>query len=137
MAEKTYLGGLKKEPEADVLRLECLETLMKLHKAEGDFVRMSTLWQNTPIEELQLQNYYSRADRHTRHLESGRSQALELLLTLRTALLQLEQKLEIQITWTPDSPEWKETQKYLQARTYWRALSVYFRKWIQKTQQQR
>ncbi|KAF8574808.1 hypothetical protein K439DRAFT_1624058 [Ramaria rubella] len=110
MAEKTYLGGLKKEPEADVLRLEYLETLMKLHKAEGDFVRMSTLWQNTPIEELQLQNYYSRADRHMCHLES--------------ALLQLEQKLEIQITWTPDSPEWKEMQKYLQARTYQRTLNI-------------
>ncbi|KAF8572998.1 hypothetical protein K439DRAFT_1564199, partial [Ramaria rubella] len=83
--QKTYLGGLKKEPEADVLRLEYLETLMKLHKAD---------------------------------------QALELLLTLRTALLQLEQKLEIQITWTPDSPEWKEMQKYLQARTYRRTLNI-------------
>jgi hypothetical protein len=52
----------------------------------------------------------------------GHSQALELLVMLRTALIGLEQKLQIQCTWTPDCLEWKETERYLNMRIYQCAL---------------
>jgi hypothetical protein len=57
-------------------------------------------------------------------METGCSQALELLLTLRKGLMDLKQKLEIQVTWTPQSEEWQETEKYLNMRTYQRALDT-------------
>ncbi|KAF8580082.1 hypothetical protein K439DRAFT_1620080 [Ramaria rubella] len=124
LAKKAYLRGLKKEPETDILKLEYLSTLIKLHKAEADFSQITHEWQLVPVEELQLHDYYHHAERSTCNLKMGRTQALELLLTLRQALLDLERKLEIQKTWTPDSEEWKTTERYLNMRTYQRALDT-------------
>ncbi|KAF8573586.1 hypothetical protein K439DRAFT_1665734 [Ramaria rubella] len=123
-AEKAYLRGLKTEPELDVLKIEYLSTLIKLRQAETDFSRVSQQWELVPVEELRLDNYYRRAEKHMRHLETGRSQALELLLTLRKALFDLEHKLGIYETWMPACQEWQETEKYMNMRTYQRALDT-------------
>jgi hypothetical protein len=99
-----------------------MKLLTDVHRTE--FACASQEWQYTPVEDLRLNNFYHRAKSQTRHLESGQSQALKLLLTLRKALLDLEQKLEIQVTWTPESEEWQETEAYLIMRTYQRAINT-------------
>ncbi|KAF8587248.1 hypothetical protein K439DRAFT_854298 [Ramaria rubella] len=123
-AEKAYLRGLKTETELDVLKIEYLSTLIKLHQAKTDFSRVSQQWELVPVEELRLDNYYRRTEKHTCPLETGRSQALELLLTLRKALFDLEHKLGIHETWTPACQDWQETEKYMNMRTYQRALDT-------------
>jgi hypothetical protein len=99
-----------------------MKSLTDVHRTE--FAHALQEWQYTPVEDLHLDDFYHRAESQTRHLESGRSQALELLLTLRKVLLDLEQKLEIQVTWTPESEEWRETEAYLNMRTYQRVLNM-------------
>ncbi|KAF8478345.1 hypothetical protein JB92DRAFT_2768666, partial [Gautieria morchelliformis] len=124
LAEKVYLQSLKKEPERDILKLEYLRTLIRLRDAEQKFSQVCDVWLTTSAEELGLPSYYGRAERLTRHMETGRRQALEILVTLRTTLMQLEQKLNIAETWTPNSVEWQETECYLNIRTYQRRVDV-------------
>ncbi|KAF8577527.1 hypothetical protein K439DRAFT_1533176 [Ramaria rubella] len=109
--------SLKTEPELDVLNIEHLSTLIKLRQADQQ-------WELVPVEELRLDNYYHHAEKHTRHLETGHSQALELLLTLRKALFDLEHKLGIYETWMPACQGWQETEKYMNMHTYQRALDT-------------
>ncbi|KAF8572835.1 hypothetical protein K439DRAFT_1625499, partial [Ramaria rubella] len=64
--EREYLKGLKHEPEGDVLKMEYLETLIKLHTADAKWAEASNTWMNTDVSALQGEATYGMASSKTR-----------------------------------------------------------------------
>ncbi|KAF8493123.1 hypothetical protein JB92DRAFT_3235034 [Gautieria morchelliformis] len=110
-AEKEYLSNLKHKPEGDILKMQYLETLVKLMAANAD------------ITDLQGIGAYARASASSRHLEMARARSLENLLTLQEAVQDLESKLEIGEHWEKGSPAWIATQAMIDSRAYRQAIN--------------
>ncbi|KAF8491772.1 hypothetical protein JB92DRAFT_3085088 [Gautieria morchelliformis] len=114
-AEKEYLSNLKHEPEGDILKMQYLETLVKLMAANQ--------WKSADITDLQGIGAYAGASASSRHLEMARARSLETLLTLQEAVQDLESKLEIGERWEKGSPAWIATQAMIDSRAYRQAIN--------------
>ena len=70
---------------------------------------------------LGTKGYESEAS-ETRRMESAKVQGLDSVLTLQTAARSIEQKLGIQIRWTPYTDEWKRVDKSCAEREFDKAV---------------
>jgi hypothetical protein len=66
--------------------------------------------------------YYQSASAGTRKLESARKKSLERKLTLQKAVCDIEEKLGVDVRWTPHSTEWLATEVMQYEWDYRRAL---------------
>ncbi|KAF8531755.1 hypothetical protein JB92DRAFT_3298025 [Gautieria morchelliformis] len=107
--EKAYLISLEKEPPADILKIQYLETLKKLHAADQ--------WRHTPATNLRQVTFYRSDWQSTSWIESARISGLD-------SVLLLQKVLDIDRRWEPGSEEWKHWEDYLVKREYHRAVDV-------------
>jgi hypothetical protein len=75
-------------------------------------------WKNTSVQELQQGDFYRKDETYTHSVECARVRRLDSLLTLQSAAEDLEMKLDIDLRWTPSSPQWKATAATMANREY-------------------
>lgn len=93
-------------------------SLFSLYSFRTAYEATSAKWKNTSVQELQQGDFYRKDETYTHSVECARVRRLDSLLTLQSAAEDLEMKLDIDLRWTPSSPQWKATAATMANREY-------------------
>ncbi|KAG1726327.1 hypothetical protein EDD22DRAFT_789520, partial [Suillus occidentalis] len=119
--EKTYLQGLRTEPEDETLQMEYFQRLINLGASKDELDASSSVWAvATPATVHGLASDESA----TRRLETARRHALENYEKDLRFVQELERKLSITRRWTPEDPDWQSAGRLVANRKYQRALDT-------------
>ncbi|KAI0083766.1 hypothetical protein BDY19DRAFT_998324 [Irpex rosettiformis] len=118
--ERQFLTSLKNEPEERVLEVSYVEALIARDKANA-ILQQATMQFRI---EVPTRGVIDRAHNEsaTRHLETTRRNAMHAMTVAIQAVNELELKLDIAETWTPQHPQYVETVRYMQTRRFHCAL---------------
>ncbi|EIW82713.1 hypothetical protein CONPUDRAFT_163795 [Coniophora puteana RWD-64-598 SS2] len=117
--EKVYLEALQQEPVEESLRMEYWQRAVNLKAYEQELAATRDTWHtHTPQMAPGTNNDTSKA------LKTAHRHALQKYEKERELVHDLEKRLGISETWTPDSPEWQETGRLVGRRKYQRALDT-------------
>ncbi|KAI0083349.1 hypothetical protein BDY19DRAFT_987928 [Irpex rosettiformis] len=124
--EHKFLTSLKNEPEERILEVAYVEALIARDQAEYAFIVQCFSKQQPRAADR------FRSESATRRLETMRRNAVHKMTVAIQAVNDLELKLEVAETWTPQHPQYQETLRYIQARRFHRALDKVQRLVVQR-----
>ncbi|KAG8937719.1 hypothetical protein FRC03_007906 [Tulasnella sp. 419] len=113
--EAVYLAGLNKEPEQDTLAIAYVEALDELTAAEKAY---EASWKDLVLPSSQD----TTTELSKCPIKLSFKAAMQKITTCQTNVADLEGQLRINVRWTPESPEYIATKKYIRERKYRRAL---------------
>lgn len=116
--ELKFFAHLGEEEEEDIFKLVYVEALQKLQEVGN---RRASANSRFLGYDHSIGDYNQQAA-HTREIETERRYASEQYERVALEVNELEVRLGIDTRWTPVTPEYKETVKYLQQRRYQQAL---------------
>ncbi|KAJ3504277.1 hypothetical protein NMY22_g17977 [Coprinellus aureogranulatus] len=123
--QQTYFATIGKEPEVDIHRVAYAEMLIELRDAEKEAASKNSAFYNAIPDNYDAlkggQTYESELSR-TRKLESQRKTAREKIRRLLVEIAEMELRMGIEIRWTEDSAEYKDTRKYMHNRAFQKAV---------------
>ncbi|KAI0818788.1 hypothetical protein BC629DRAFT_1588119 [Irpex lacteus] len=118
--EQKFLMNLKNEPEERVLEVAYVEALIARDNADTKLQQAAFQFrEEVPITEASDRE---RNESATRRLETQRRNATHAMTVAIQAVNDLELKLDVAETWTPQHPQYQETLRYMHARQFHRAL---------------
>ncbi|TFY75474.1 hypothetical protein EWM64_g8539 [Hericium alpestre] len=122
--EEKFLQDLKEEPEERVLECAYVEALISRVAADKKWQKTSQVFVDTPLmQSSQGTQAYRNDMRRTARLEASRRNTLVQLEVAQCAVADLEFKIGVRNTWTPEDAQYKEALNYLCKRELHKALN--------------
>ncbi|KAF7965149.1 hypothetical protein HWV62_45386 [Athelia sp. TMB] len=115
--EQAYLEGLSKEPLQETLEMEYYQKLVNLEASKHEYETSRTVW--LAVGPAEAARGYTNADLS---IEAARRKLLATYEKDLKIVLDLEEKLNIDARWTPQSEEWARAGNMVAMRRYQRAL---------------
>ncbi|QRV77134.1 hypothetical protein RhiJN_05149 [Ceratobasidium sp. AG-Ba] len=114
--ERQYLESFKSELPEDTFAIEYLSILEKLAAKQAKYDTCAA--KNFHFENGPSLSNLHRTALHTSRLENRRRNARDQLMTLRDAVLQMEEDHGITNRWTPESKEWLAAKDLFRRRVF-------------------
>ncbi|KAF7981823.1 hypothetical protein HWV62_31947 [Athelia sp. TMB] len=115
--EQAYLEGLSREPLHETLEMEYYQKLVNLEASKHEYETSRTVW--LAVGPAEAARGYASADLS---IEAARRKLLATYEKDLKIVLDLEEKLDINTRWTPQSEEWARAGNMVAMRRYQRAL---------------
>ncbi|KAJ7236132.1 hypothetical protein C8J57DRAFT_1194406 [Mycena rebaudengoi] len=116
-AEMDCLRNLSKEPLEETLAMEYNQKLVNLAERTANIMAITI----TPVDVADQRNYADAA-KFTRRVKSQCRHAMELHGKALLAVQDLELRLEVEVRWVAESPEWEAAATLVSKRHYQRVL---------------